>query len=326
MEPIMSTTVFIGSSAEGLKYANAIQEVVTNEGYAVLPWKRAFRGGSAHLEDFVSISERVDAAILAGTPDDTLLSRDQQAIVIWGNVLFEYGLFVGRLGRHVTTLALVGNTTLPSDLDGISHLPSERWQKGISLEHYAANVVEPRIRRWLADAFWPRDAPDLIARADALIYKSLPSESEAIKHGVFLETAKRSARADYLVLRGRDLLSSEGEIVRVLNGNNGDLRVRLLMLDFSSVDEATFEILRRDMDLEWADLESEIRIAAERLELALALIVGFIEIVSIYSRHERRGPQAIEVGTDVRGMRTRRPCLPALRNFAPNASQVDQTV
>ena len=63
-----------------------------------------------------------DFAILIGTKEDTSTIRRKRYHTIRDNVIFEYGLFTGSVGRQRTFILKEAGAKLPSDLDGITWL------------------------------------------------------------------------------------------------------------------------------------------------------------------------------------------------------------
>ncbi|VWX61582.1 conserved hypothetical protein [Burkholderiales bacterium 8X] len=113
-------TVFIGSSSEGLAIAETIKKKFGSKAVVDI-WNggQVFGQGSAYLESLLTASSLYEFAILIFTSDDTTTSRDQTHASVRDNVLFEYGLFLGRLGPK-RSYALVQDTLrIPSDLLGI---------------------------------------------------------------------------------------------------------------------------------------------------------------------------------------------------------------
>lgn len=105
------------------------------------------------------------------------------------------------------------------------------------------------------------------------IYKCLPSETAAKKKGLFKRFANNSSTAWYLVLRGRDIVGKNGEIRRPEGKTHvchdvGSklLEVRLLMVDFESMEQTTFDQLTKNTDLVYQDLDTEKSQAKDRLE------------------------------------------------------------
>lgn len=124
--------MFIGSSTEGLKLANKIQELLVGEIAAVV-WNQGtvFGLGTATLEALEMAVLEYDFAIFVFTPDDELQSRGTTRHVPRDNVVFELGLFTGKLGRTKSFVvnAARGAVGLPSDLAGITtaaYDPEER--------------------------------------------------------------------------------------------------------------------------------------------------------------------------------------------------------
>jgi Predicted nucleotide-binding protein containing TIR-like domain len=114
-------SLFVGSSSEGLEVARAV-EVQLQDAAEVTLWNEGFFGLShGTLESLVNNIERFDFAILVATPDDMVTRRDESALSARDNVLFELGLFMGRLGRGRTyLLADPRAVRLPTDLAGVT--------------------------------------------------------------------------------------------------------------------------------------------------------------------------------------------------------------
>src|SRR5437899_9214507 len=87
--------VFIGSSAEGLAIAKAIQ-LNLDRACEVVIWSQGVFGLSeGTLETLVNKAEEFDFAILVVTPDDMTQSRGKNEQSPRDNVLIELGLFLG---------------------------------------------------------------------------------------------------------------------------------------------------------------------------------------------------------------------------------------
>jgi hypothetical protein len=86
-------------------------------------WNKGVFGlGEGTLEALVSATERFDFAILVLTPDDVITTRGGQEQTARDNVLFEAGLFMGKLGRFRTFLVYDRHKPIkiPSDLAGVT--------------------------------------------------------------------------------------------------------------------------------------------------------------------------------------------------------------
>lgn len=113
--------VFIGSSTEGLRVANAIQSLLHHD-FLIEVWNQGtiFGLGNATLEDLEAAVLTYNYGIFVFTPDDQLESRGRVRTVARDNVLFEFGLFVGKLTRKRAFIVRSPEVSLPSDLAGIN--------------------------------------------------------------------------------------------------------------------------------------------------------------------------------------------------------------
>jgi hypothetical protein len=116
--------VFIGSSTEGLKIARTLQaELEAATDCAVKRWDTdTFAPGSITLDALIARANSVDFAILVATGEDTVTSRGTQTAAVRDNIILEFGLFLGALGRKRVYLLSVGDAKLPSDLLGLTRL------------------------------------------------------------------------------------------------------------------------------------------------------------------------------------------------------------
>ena len=114
--------VFIGSSAEGLRVAEALQLNLEYIAEVTL-WSQGVFGLSlGTLEALVAAAASFDFAILVLTPDDVTNRRDRSSNTPRDNVLFELGLFMGVLGRERTQIVHPRDVhmDLPTDLAGVT--------------------------------------------------------------------------------------------------------------------------------------------------------------------------------------------------------------
>jgi len=116
-------SVFIGSSSEGLSIARKLKRVLSND-LRIDVWDEGtiFGLGEATLESLEAAVVKYDFGLFVFTPDDQLHSRGQVKPVARDNVLFELGLFVGKLTRRrAFVIRPTGSAiTLPTDLAGIT--------------------------------------------------------------------------------------------------------------------------------------------------------------------------------------------------------------
>lgn len=87
--------------------------------------QNVFEPSGYALDSLLDVAGRVDFAVLVASPDDVTVSRDVQLPSVRDNVVLEFGLFAGALGRERTFLLATGDSSLklPTDVLGLTRLP-----------------------------------------------------------------------------------------------------------------------------------------------------------------------------------------------------------
>ena len=113
---------FIGSSSEALGIAYALQENLEADAEITVWTQGIFEPSKYPLESLLAALDACDLGIFVFSPDDIAKIRGAEAPVVRDNVLFELGLFVGRLGRHRSIFLTPKGADLhiPSDLLGVT--------------------------------------------------------------------------------------------------------------------------------------------------------------------------------------------------------------
>ena len=116
-----SPRVFIGSSTEGLAIAEAVFGCLNKETTPTLWTHQLFLPGQYPLEVLEKQLKRYSFAIIVASPDDELIKRGLSSPAMRDNLLLEFGLFTGALGRRRTFFVCPSKPRidLPSDLFGI---------------------------------------------------------------------------------------------------------------------------------------------------------------------------------------------------------------
>lgn len=121
----MRRRVFIGSSSEELSTANKVKSLL-EEDFDVVIWDEklwdngpVFKLNNNFLTDLLSSTLKFDFGILLGTPDDKVESRGTEYMQARDNVLFELGLFIGRLGLDKCAFLVDERVKIPSDFGGL---------------------------------------------------------------------------------------------------------------------------------------------------------------------------------------------------------------
>jgi Predicted nucleotide-binding protein containing TIR-like domain len=131
-------SIFIGSSKEGLPVAKMAEAGLEDMAECTL-WTDAFEIGKSNFDNLISQIAFYDYAILVATGDDVITSRKKSSKSARDNVLFEFGLFAGGLGRSRVFYMLEAKTKIPSDLLGLT-LPFIDPENEDSLKKVIADI------------------------------------------------------------------------------------------------------------------------------------------------------------------------------------------
>lgn len=117
--------IFIGSSSEELELANAAKSILERD-FEVTIWNDSvwdtsiFKINNNFLNDLLRASLQFDFGMLIGTTDDEVKYRGDSVMQPRDNVLFELGLFIGRLGLSKCAFVIDKELKVLSDISGIS--------------------------------------------------------------------------------------------------------------------------------------------------------------------------------------------------------------
>lgn len=136
--------IFFGSSQESSDVMDDIAAIVATLGYSTLTWnspnKGVFIAGDSTLDSLINTTKRVDGAIFIFSDDDKTWCRDEiLRASVRDNVLFEYGLFMGSLGKTKVAFASKNKPKLASDLSGVTYISADMDEA----------VVKKQLKNWL---------------------------------------------------------------------------------------------------------------------------------------------------------------------------------
>jgi hypothetical protein len=119
----MKPRIFIGSSTESLEVAYSIQENIERFAEVTVWTQGIFEPSKYVLESLVDQLEMSDFGIFVLAPDDVSIVCGQEKKSVRDNIIFELGLFIGKLGKDRNILILPRGTEeslhFPTDLLGL---------------------------------------------------------------------------------------------------------------------------------------------------------------------------------------------------------------
>ena len=132
----MKPKMFIGSSVEGLNIAYALQQNLTHEVECTVWDQGVFNLSDTTMESLDSTLEEMDFGVFVFSGDDVTTMRNTETNSIRDNVLFEFGLFIGKLGRNRVFFVIPNDNSIhiPTDLLGVTpgkyevNRQDNRWQ------------------------------------------------------------------------------------------------------------------------------------------------------------------------------------------------------
>lgn len=143
--------LFIGSSSEGRDVARHLQAELNGSGLCEVDrWdQNVFEPSGYTLDSLLRVAANVDFAVLVATADDMTVSRGVTTLSVRDNVILEFGLFAGALGRERVYLLPAGGPKLPTDVAGLTWLPfyPQAGENARAAVTEAALQIEAQIRR-----------------------------------------------------------------------------------------------------------------------------------------------------------------------------------
>ncbi len=131
----MKPSVFIASSEEGFKVAEAIQEQLRATADCQIWTQDAFPPSGGTLDSLLNLVGEHDFGIFVFSPDDKVKIRSRDLVSARDNVIFEAGLFMGRYGRVNVFVVFPENIPdfrIPTDLQGFTTVPYDpKHSKGL---------------------------------------------------------------------------------------------------------------------------------------------------------------------------------------------------
>jgi hypothetical protein len=208
----MKPKLFIGSSSESLDVAYAVQENLEHVAEVTVWTQGLFDLSNYTLDSLLDALDTAHFGLFVFAPDDVTTVRGTAASTVRDNVVFELGLFVGRLGRERNFLLI------PKGQEKTFRLPTDLL--GLTPALYDAERQDQNLQAALGPAC------SKISRAIGKIgpLKHLPKESEfqeTEEQIVYSEEDKKAVLASWMGSR------TSGENRQVIHFAEVDKQLRL---------------------------------------------------------------------------------------------------
>jgi O-acetyl-ADP-ribose deacetylase (regulator of RNase III) len=165
----MKRRIFVGSSREAVSVARAVQAELSDE-FDITVWDQGvFQLSQAGFDSLLDVLDSSDAGIFVMRADDVTTRRETSMPSVRDNVVFELGMFVGRLGPDRTFMLTpnVNPPDLPSDLNGVTtaRYDARRFEDGERRPAVATACTQIR-ERMAARGVRVPDVPESRKRLD----------------------------------------------------------------------------------------------------------------------------------------------------------------
>lgn len=140
----MKKKIFIGSSSEALPIVDEVEKLLEKD-YNILRWDKSFTPNQSTLDCLIENAIKVDKAIFIGTSDDIvedLEGKRGQKIKHRDNVVFEFGLFLGMLGRADCIYLVEKGSDMMSDYSGITVIMFDKGTLNVSIPKAVDAVID----------------------------------------------------------------------------------------------------------------------------------------------------------------------------------------
>jgi hypothetical protein len=183
----MKPSLFIASSAESVEVAFALQENLESTAEVTVWSQGVFDLSRYALESLLDVLDSADFGAFVFAPDDMVTIRGRDKQVVRDNVLFELGMFIGRLGRERNFVIIPkGNEDsfrLPTDLLGLTPALYEAGRQDGNLRA-ALGPASSKLMKVVGKA-GPREPVAVVPEQDPIPQRSeLPDYSDSDKRAI----------------------------------------------------------------------------------------------------------------------------------------------
>ena len=133
--------IFIASSGDSKPIAQAVKANFDGEADVDIWWENVFKLNKSTLSTLMNRASYYDFFIAVFAADDVAIIKKEQKNVTRDNVIFEFGLFLGRIGLDRTFFILEENVELFSDWEGVTRTTFNRGENLASSLEASCNKI-----------------------------------------------------------------------------------------------------------------------------------------------------------------------------------------
>jgi hypothetical protein len=170
LERFVKPALFIASSRESIDLASAMQESLEHVAEVTVWTQDVFKLSRYNIESLIDALEVSDFGVFMFEPQDVLNIRGSDKLTVRDNVLFELGLFIGKLGRErcfiVAPRGSEEDIHLPSDLLGLTpalYEPDRQDKNLVAALGPAATKIARQIKNLSKKANSPLSADEALS-------------------------------------------------------------------------------------------------------------------------------------------------------------------
>jgi len=184
----MKPRMFIGSSVEAKKIADAIQENLEHDALCTVWTQGIFNLSGNALDNLLKAVEKFDFAIFVFQPDDITQIRDNRLRTVRDNIIFEFGLFISRLSKDKVFFVIPRNSNdlhLPTDLLGMQpgqYEPQEKDENLLSALGPFCNKIRRQVREYYKETKQKKSTLERDTSINSTSEPSVENKTKIVKH------------------------------------------------------------------------------------------------------------------------------------------------
>jgi len=184
----LKPSLFIGSSTESLDVAYAIQENLEHVAEVTVWTQGIFELSKYSLDSLLDALDGSDFGVFVFAPDDISSIRGTEKTSVRDNVIFEFGLFVGRLSKERSFIVL------PRGAEDALHFPTDLL--GLTPALYDAGRQDGNLRAALGPAC--SKLTKAIGKLGKLFSAAPEPEKDTASQAAYSEEDKKAILASWM--------------------------------------------------------------------------------------------------------------------------------